>query len=412
VDPGLSRRQLALLGTVALGVRLLYILVIARDPVGVGGDASFYHSAANQLANGHFFYREIFRHAYPTALHPPLFSIVLSPVALLGGVHVLAQRVVGCVIGSISVVLIALLAARFGGRRAGALAGGLAAVYPPFVTADGSLMSEPLYVLIVVVAMLLAMRGPSTAGRAASLGAVIGLGVLTRTEAALLLVLLAWPASWTPAAGRVRRILMATLACALVVAPWVVRNEIVFHRLELASNYDTVIAGANCRQTYYGHDIGWWSLDCVSRSRSHHQLLIGDASTSGGFHYARRHAARAVLVAAVRTLRTFSFYQPTRIGNNEPRRRWLDVAGLVLYYPLLAGAVWGLTLLRERRWLLLAPVISALIVSATGWGNARFRVAADASLIVLAAVALGRERTVFSRLWPAIRPDRQPVPAE
>ena len=43
-----------------------------------------------------------------------------------------------------------------------ALAGGLAAIYPPFVTADGSLMSEPLYVLLVVVAMLLAMRRPST----------------------------------------------------------------------------------------------------------------------------------------------------------------------------------------------------------------------------------------------------------
>jgi 4-amino-4-deoxy-L-arabinose transferase-like glycosyltransferase len=412
VDARLGRHQLALLGAVALGIRLLYILIIARAPIGVGGDASFYHSAANQLANGHFFYREIFSHAYPTALHPPLFSIVLTPVALLGGVHVLAQRVVGCVIGSISVVLIALLAARLGGRRAGVLAGSLAAVYPPLVTADGSLMSEPLYVLIVVLAMLLAISRPSTTQRAASIGAVIGLGVLTRTEAVLLLVLLAWPASWAPLAGRVRRILAATLACALVLAPWVIRNEVVFHRVELATNYDTVIAGANCRQTYYGHDIGWWSLDCLARSRTRHQLLIGDASTSGGIDYAGDHAGRAVLVAAVRTLRTFSLYQPTRIGNEEPRRQWLDVVGLVFYYPLLVAAAWGLTRLRERRWLLLAPVISALIVSATGWGNGRFRVAADASLIVLAAVALGRERPAFSRPAAAIQRDRQPVAAE
>ena len=412
MDAGLSRRQLALLGTAALGVRLLYILVIARDPVGVGGDASFYHSAANQLANGHFFYREIFGHSYPTALHPPLFSIALSPVALLGGVHVLAQRVVGCVIGAVSVTLIALLASRFGGRRAGLLAGGFAVVYPPLVTADGSLMSEPLYVLIVVAAMLLAMRRPSTTWRATALGAVIGLGILTRTEGVLLLALLAWPASWTPAAGRLGRVLAATAACVLVVAPWVIRNEIVFHRLELASNYDTVIAGANCRQTYYGHDIGWWSLDCLARSRTHHQLLIGDSSTSGGFRYARHHAGRALLVAAVRTARTFSLYQPTRIGNMEPRRRWLDVVGLVLYYPLLIAAAWGLTRLRQRRWLLLAPVISVLIVSATGWGNGRFRIAADASLIVLAAVALGRERHPISRPAPVGQRDRQPVPAE
>ena len=392
MDARLSRRHFALLGAAALAVRLLYILVIARDPVGVGGDASFYHSAANQLADGHFFYREIFGHAYPTALHPPLFSIVLAPVALLGGVHLGAQRVVGCVIGSISVVLIAALGSRVGGRRAGLLAGSVAVVYPPFVTADGSLMSEPLYVLLVTVALLLAVRRPSSMGRAAALGGTIGLSVLTRTEGALLLVLLAWPATWSPRAGRGRRVLAATVACGLVVAPWVIRNEVVFHRFELAGNYSTVIAGANCRQTYYGHDVGWWSLDCLARSRSRHQLLIGDASTTAGFHYARAHAGRAMLVAVVRTLRTFSLFQPTRIGNKERRRAWLDVAGLVIYYPLLIAAGVGLVRLPDRRWLLLAPIASTVLVSATGWGNARFRVGADVSIIVLASLAVRRDR--------------------
>jgi len=412
VDTGLSRRQLGLLAALALAIRLLYILLIARDPVGVGGDASFYHSAANQLADGHFFYREIFGHAYPTALHPPLFSIVLAPVALLGGVHVLAQRVVGCVIGSISVALIALLAARFGGKRAGLVAGGLAAVYPPLVTADGSLMSEPLYVLIVVVAMLLAKRRATTVARAAALGAVIGLGILTRTEALLLLVLLVWPASWAPRAGRERRVAAATLACAIVLAPWVIRNEVVFHRLELASNYNTVIAGANCHQTYYGPDIGWWTLDCLARARTRRQLLVGDASTSRGVSYARHHAGRALLVAAVRTLRTFSLYQPTRLGNHEPRRLWFDVLGLVLYYPLLLGAAWGLTRLREQRWVLLAPIFSAVIVSATGWGNGRFRVAADASLLVLAAVAFAGARRPLSPARARAPRVPQPIAAE
>ena len=368
------------------------MLVIAPAPVGVGGDASFYHSAANLIAQGHFYYRRIFGHAYPTALHPPLFSLVLSPVALLGGVTVLPQRIAGCVLGAGSVVLIAALALHVRGPRAARAAGAIAVFYPPLVTADGSLQSEPLYVLLLLVALLLAItirRSPALRG-AVALGAVIGLAALTRTEALLLLVLLAVPALWGPIRGRRWRLVAVCGACAIVLAPWVLRNAVVFHRAMLAGNYDTVIAGANCRDTYYGHDLGWWSLSCLARSRSRHQLLIGDASTEPGLRYAREHPARAVLVAGVRVLRTFGAFQPLRIGNLEPRRKWVDLAGLAFYYAVLLLAVIGLRRVRHVRWLLLAPVLSALISSATGWGNARFRIGADAVLVVLAGCALAR----------------------
>ena len=108
--PGLSfRAGLLLLAAGALAVRLIYVLVIARAPVGVGGDAGFYHSAANLIAHGHFLYRGIFGHSYVTAEHPPLFPLVLSVSSLFGGDSLLAHRIVGCVLGSAAVVLIAIL---------------------------------------------------------------------------------------------------------------------------------------------------------------------------------------------------------------------------------------------------------------------------------------------------------------
>ncbi len=375
----------------ALGIRLLYILVIAPEPVGIGGDGSFYHSAANLLADGHFYERRIFGHAYETALHPPLFSIVLSPVALLGGVHVLPQRIVGCVIGAVNVVLIAVLARRLGGERAGRIAAAVALIYPPLVTADGSLQSEPLYVLLLLCALLVATRAlrAPTIGRAAALGALVGLATLARTEALLLLPLLAFTAVWRPAPGRGRRLGASIAACALVLAPWVIRNDIVFHKLTLATTYDTLVSAANCPDTYYGHDIGWWSLNCLAHARTHHQLLIGDASPTPGLRYAGHHAARAVLVAGVRVLRTFSLFQPLRIGNHEPRRRWVDVVGLIMYYPLLILAAFGVARTSGReRWLLLAPVFTALVATTIGWGNARFRIGADVAIVVFASLAL------------------------
>jgi hypothetical protein len=157
------------------------------------------------------------------------------------------------------------------------------------------------------------------------------------------------------------------------------------------------VAGANCHDIYYGHDIGWWSLDCLARGRTLGQLEAGDASTSSAFEYASDHVSRLPLVAAVRVLRTFNLFQPLRQGNREPRRKWVDVVGLLFYFPLLILAVYGLVRLRGRRWVLLAPVWMVVIVSALGWGIGRFRVAADVPIVVLAAEVL---TTVVSG-WPS-----------
>ncbi len=460
--------RIALVALAALGVRLLYILVIAPAPVGVGGDAGFYHSAANLIAQGHFYYREIFGHAQPTAEHPPLYPLLLSLLSLPGATSLLAHRIAGCVLGAVSVALIGLLGRciggervgleraggahrgleRAGGERTGLIAASIAAFYPPLVSADGLVMSEPLFVASVAVALLVGCRlspaspgppaalGPATLGPAAqgpvvpiappattgprprsslrwavSLGGVIGLATLARSEGLLLLPLLAWPLAWSPDAGRARRLIACTVAAAVVLAPWAIRNAVVFHRVTLATDSSTLIAGANCADTYSGHDIGWWSPSCLARGRTSAQLLAGDASAGPGLRYARDHLARLPLVAAVRTLRTFDLFQPLRQGNHEPRRRWVDLVGLAFYFPVLALALVGLALgpvgvgragvggvrapgvvraspVSRARTVLLAPILLAVIVSALGWGIGRFRVAADVSLIVLAACAL------------------------
>src|SRR6202011_1651123 len=126
---------------------------------------------------------------------------------------------------------------------------------------------------------------------------------------------------------------------------------------------------------YYGHDIGWWSLDCLAHGRTRAQLVVGDATTGAASSYAGDHVLRLPFVAAVRVLRTFDIFQPLRQGNREPRRRWVDVLGLVLYSPILVLAGVGLTRVPERRWLWLTPVSMVVIVSVFGWGIGRFRIA-------------------------------------
>ena len=203
-----------------------------------------------------------------------------------------------------------------------------------------------------------------------------------------MLPLLAWLATWRPATGRLARIgAPRPRAHSSRSVGRAQRRRV--PQADPVGEPRHRISAANCPDTYYGHDIGWWSLNCLAHARTHHQLLIGDASTSPGLRYISAHPARAVLVAGVRVLRTFSLYQPLRIGNHEPRRKWVDLLGLILYYPLLILAGLGLACTRSReRWLLLAPVLTALIATLTGWGNARFRIGADVSIVVFASLAL------------------------
>src|SRR3712207_9300748 len=100
-------------------------------------------------------------------------------------------RLLGAATGGATVALVGVLGRQLAGARAGLLAAGLAAVYPTLIAADGALMSESLFGLLVALSLLAAHRlldAPGV-GRALVLGALAGLAALTRGEALLLLPL-------------------------------------------------------------------------------------------------------------------------------------------------------------------------------------------------------------------------------
>jgi Dolichyl-phosphate-mannose-protein mannosyltransferase len=399
------RGRLATIVAGGLALRLLYVLVLARH-VPMAGDSAFFHAEPGLIAGGHGFIEPFVYGAYgiavPTAAHPPLYPLVLALPALAGVKGVLAQRCLTCVIGAGALALIGLLGRRVAGDRVGLASAGVAAVYPVLVSADGALMSESLYGLLVVAALLAAYRQHDRCDvrSAVGLGLLIGLAALTRSEALLLLPLLAWPL----ALRGDRRIIRAgclTVACLVALAPWTIRNLDAFHQLVVVSHNDsTVLAGANCPATYYGADVGGWDFGCISQRFTLREGVQADRWRSQGLRYAGAHLSRLPLVLLVRGLRTWDFYQPRgQVSFAESRARWADEAGVAVYYVLLVLAVAGVVILRRRAWILLAPVALVTISSLLGYGLPRFRHAAEPSLVVLAAVAL----TGLGRRKPVIR---------
>ena len=406
--PGSFRARVAMIVVAAMALRLLYVLVLARH-VPMAGDASFFHAEANLVAEGKGFIEPFVHTAYgidvPTASHPPLYTLWLSLASLAGADGLLEHRSLGALTGGACIVVIALLGRRVGGDRVGLVAAGLAAVYPLLVAADGALMSESLYGLLVASVLLVGLRmlERPALGTAAAAGGLVGLAALTRGEALLLLPLLVLPLALRGggSGGRFARAALACVACAVVLAPWTIRNASAFDRPTLiAHNDSTVLAGANCGPTYGGRDIGSWRFDCISERRTLREGEQAARWRREGIDYAREHPSRLVVVVPVRMLRTWDLYQPRRqVEFAESRAKWAQQAGVAAYFLLVPlAAVGALGLWRRARpalLVLLSPAALVTISSAIGYGVPRFRHAFEPSLVVLAAlgvVALAERR--------------------
>jgi Dolichyl-phosphate-mannose-protein mannosyltransferase len=420
---------LALVAVGALALRIVYLLAIGQDVVGIG-DFYFYHWSANLIAEGRGytdpFLLTSFDVEMPTAEHPPLWSHLLAAVSVLGGGgsplgvtgtegDFLAHRLAGCLVGTAVVVLVGLVGRRLGGERVGLVAAGIAAVYPVLITADASLMSETLYGLFVVLAVLLAYRliDRPTAWRAAALGGAIGLAALTRGEGLLLLPVLAVPVAWRGGRdGRALRIGAVCLTTVLMIAPWTVRNHLALDRfVPISTNEGGVIGGANCSGTYHGEDLGYWRTDCLPvQDRPIAKAEYAERGRERGIEYAREHAGRLLtVVIPVRVMRTWDLWQTERQSTLvEGRDPGTWRAGVIGYFALLLLAAVGLVTMRrhgEPIWPLVSLLVLVTVSSIGGFGNPRFRHAAEIALVIGGATGLlyARQRVREIARIPAVR---------
>lgn len=325
-------------------------------------------------------------------------------------------------------VLVGLLGRRLAGPRVGLVAAGLAAIYPQLVMVDGTVVTESLYAPVIALALLLAYRlidraRGGTVLRAALLGAVIGIATLTRSEGALLYALLVVPACWMATRGSdpeakapprqrawptVRLALIAGVAMALVLAPWVVRNDEVQHRVVvLTSNSGLTFAATHCDATYDGRYIGFAVHQCAFDSPC---MTIADELDQASclrdqaFDYVRKRPGRAVVVAAVRVLRLWELYG-YEDGIDYGAVYWgrdqtVAKLGIVIYVLLLLLAIPELVGLRRRRvpiWPLLSLAVLVSVSAVLSFGFSRYRLAAEIPLTVLAAVGVGVDLLV--RAW-------------
>jgi 4-amino-4-deoxy-L-arabinose transferase-like glycosyltransferase len=429
---------LAVVAAGALAVRVAFVL-ITQAHVTLAGDAYWYHWQARLVADGRGFLNpyDFYKHGLVTqgADHPPAFIVLLTLADWVGISTDQGQRLLMCVVGTASVVVIAVVVKHLVGRRAALVAAVLAALYPNLWINDGMLMSETLYIFFVALSFLFAYRF----WRRPRWGSLVGLSVslaimaLTRPESVLLFVFFLVPFVLVrrQVAWRLRLGYIAGAAGIAVVllAPWIGYNLSRYtNPVYLSSGFGQTLAVGNCNSTYSGPFLGFYDITCLQPPKVT-PPTEGDASVRDvvwrkiGTTYIKGHLSDLPKVIAAREGRIWGVY---RVHQQETLDWFVEGRGTRThvewaqwsYWALLPFAALGVYALRRRRLPtspLLAQFALVAFVAALTFGVTRYRAGAEVGLVIFAAAGVELlvswvSARVRTRGGPAAHPDEATEP--
>ena len=398
-----SRFAIALgaIATAGLAVRVAAVAGWYRHLELGPTDNYFYWAQARAVARGDGFINPFEAGNVASATHPPLYSTYLSIFARVGLDTPTQFRLASCLLGMATVVVIGITARRIAGARAGLISAGIAALFPPLWIADGTLVSESIYALVIALVLLAghSMATRRDARAAALLGLTIGLAALARSEGLALVVLLAWPlaalAYGIPWRRRVALAGVATAVALLTISPWVIRNLVQFDEtVVMSDSTGYVLALGNCDQTYSGAYLGYWHFDCtfvpgpgVSRTRG--DLQAREQAT----RYMREHKTRLPVVAAARVGRLWHLYRVDQgidfdvfYERRERIASTMAVPALYVAAALALVGVWARRRDPSSLVLFASVVVSATAAAALAFGVTRYRIAGDVGVVLFAGI--------------------------
>ena len=307
-------------------------------------------------------------------------------------------------LGTATIVVIGLFVRKLAGNTAGIVAAAITAVYPQIWISDGMVMSETAVIFATVVALsaiYLFWREPRLRN-AVLMGAACSFATLTRSELVLLFPLVVLPLAllvrdvdW---GRRFKLLVVAGLAGAIVLGPWVVYNLTRFaepvdhhrgpgrrpvggelrrglvrepHRVLLELLPGTVAAG------------GLKTSPNATPSRGARRSSTRRTTSSGSRWWLPRASAGSGALFKPGQTTAFDWWI-------EGRGRAASWTGLFMYYALVPFGIYGLVLMRRRR-IPIIPMLAILLTTtfaaAVTFGVTRYR--APSEVVIVSAAAIG-----------------------
>jgi 4-amino-4-deoxy-L-arabinose transferase-like glycosyltransferase len=390
---------LGLLGILVLAAaaRAVWIVYATRQPAALH-DPVVYLAAGDQLARGvGYHYVDL----GPSAYFPPGFPLALGALFWLVRHTPIPEdlpRVAAAfnaAVGVASVALVYALGRRLLGVGAALTAAAIVALWPNLVFHGGAILSEPLFIFLVLSALTVVLWRPWPDGRVpnrrlVAFGLLVGLAALTRPVGGVLVLALAG-ATWIAGAGARRALTqggIALVAAVVVIVPWTVRNAIVMDSPILISTNagDDLCTGHNPEAT------GKFLLTVYCEppplsSRRAQELRHYRWNTKEAWTYATHHPGREAELLWLRTRYTFAVgdhdavdvvesYGSDKFIERGLRSKLVTTAD-AWYYAVAALALLGLPgFLRgdPRRLMIVFSVLALAVAPLTFFGGDRFHV--------------------------------------
>ncbi|HEX3559043.1 MAG TPA: glycosyltransferase family 39 protein [Pyrinomonadaceae bacterium] len=375
-------------------------------------DAADYHRLAADLARGLGYVNAA---GAPTAWRPPGYPAFLAVVYSIFGASIRAATLTQALLGSLTVLLLAIFGALVLGRREALIAAALAAIYPGLFWLPRVLLSENLSLFLTLAALCAAAMLLRTERLfwAGVCGVLLGLCALVRgANLMVAIVLLAGMVFIAWRRGRRWRQLAAAsvlvcAGCALALLPWTARNYRVFHRLVPVATQDGMGLYASYWPPVRDGKMIWGNLPGDEDPAWAAATRAGDEATASKYlqrvtlerlrehpgHFFRVLPPKLLSLAAPFDWEWFP-HAPGTVRSLNP-----------VYVLLLIPAMLGLLVLRRRPaphgWLLWVLPLTVLAQAVIFYGSPRFRLPAETSVLLWAAVALVSAWDWFRRRWRA-----------
>lgn len=398
------RERLFVLAAMLAAIALSVAFVVARRHHPLLGDAPEYDAEGRFIAHGQWWWTRLpygipHAGAWKAPLYPAFVGVLY---AVLGDHHVRVQLVQALLLAPLTVGLTWWLGRRLLGPRAGIAAALVAAVYPAIWQWNGLLYSETLAIPLTLLLLIVVLDRTPTLARAAGAGALLGVNLLLRPSAIVLLAAIA--VAWLVATGWRRGVglcVVSAVIALLVVAPWTIRNAIVLHGFLPVSVQDAAAYGtfnsdaANDPVLPYAWRPLPSSLRTVYDRRHPLPDLVFRARLQHLFvSYVNAHPSSLVESFFWNGLtRTWDVRRPAHIlaePSFDGRSRTATAVGMVMWWVLLPLALVGLWRWRRRIRLVLPVVALALATSVllTAESETRYRATLEALVVVIACSAV------------------------
>jgi len=411
---------------VAFGVRLAWVLYAGRDPVGLR-DPLFYREFAERIASGKGY---VLPEGDPTAYYPIGWPAVLAAnIWLTRHLHLpedipLWAGIMNAAFGAATVAIVGVITRRVVNAAAGVAAAAVLALFPGQIFYTATLLSEPLFG-VLLVSTLLALVPPTgrdlTTRRLLGAGVLLGAAALTRPLSLMVLPFLAiaWAYARWGGAKTLRSVVLVGAGALILIVPWTVRNVVRMGEvIPISTNTgDNLCIGHNPKAT------GAFSLpeECFkgfsARGTTEDELRRYRVLTNRAIDYTIHHPQNEVPLLWWRTYWTYytdddglkeveSFGEDTFI---PPRGRlefstvanayWWGVVALAIAG---VGALW--TRADWRRLVVLAFLVAMFVSPLPFFGDARFKL----PFALLCAIPAGITLAASPRIRRDVLPRSDP----